>query len=188
MKRIAVLLWMAVFSVFLTSRVQAQIFGGPEFMKGKIVVGGDIGAGAYGSSVYFGVAPQAGLRLTRSLELGVRLGYDLHYYYGYYYGNYFCHYFSGALYANYEVFKGLFLHVEDEEMCELIRGSGVNTTSPSWYNSFFVGGGYRQYFSPSGFVFYALLYNLSWDYSYNGYFSSPYANPFVIRVGYCYAF
>lgn len=188
MKRIVVSLWVAALSVFLGSQIQAQTFGAPEVMKGKVVVGGDFGAGFYGNSFHLGVAPQAGFRLTRSLELGVRLGYDLNYFHDYYYGGYYCHYFSGALYANYEIFRGIYVHAEDEEMCELIRGSAVNPIAPSWYNSIFVGAGYRQYFSPTGFVYYAILYNLSWDYSYNGYINSPYASPFVIRVGYCYAF
>ena len=144
--------------------------------------------GFYGNSFYVGVAPQAGYRLTRSLEVGVRLGYDLNYYYGnYYYGNYFCHYFSGSAYANFEIFKGIYLQVEDEEMCLLIRGKAVDPTAPTWYNSVFVGGGYRQYTGASSFAYYSILYNLSGDYGYGGYNSSPYASPFVVRVGYCVA-
>lgn len=168
------------------SPTKAQIFGGPEFMKNKVVVGGNFGLGMYGSKLYVGLAPQAGYRLTRSLEVGVRLGYDLNYYYSSaYYGNYFCHYFSGSAYANYEIFSGIYLHVEDEEMCLLVRGQALNPTAPDWYNSMFVGAGYRQYTSSSSFAFYSILYNLSWDYGYGGYNSSPYASPFVIRIGYC---
>lgn len=177
---------MALLSALLVSSAQAQTFGGPEAMKRKVVVGGDFGLGFYGNNFYFGIAPQAGYRLTRSLEVGVRLGYDLNYYYGnYYYGSYFCHYFSGSAYANFEVFKGIYLHVEDEELCLLVRGQAINPTAPRWYNSLFVGGGYRHYASPTSYAYYSILYNLSWDYGYNGSQSSPYASPFVVRVGYC---
>ena len=188
MKRKLTILIAFVMTMTWMSPTEAQTFGGPEFMKNKVVVGGDFGFGMYGSSLYVGVAPQAGYRLTRSLEVGVRLGYDLNYYYGSaYYGNYFCHYFSGSAYANYEVFSGIYLHVEDEEMCLLVRGQALNPSAPSWYNSVFVGAGYRQYTSSSSFAFYSILYNLSWDYGYTGMDSSPYASPFVIRMGYCYA-
>ena len=188
MKRKLTILFAFTIMMSLMSSAEAQSFGGPESMKGKVVVGGDLGLGLYGNSFYFGVAPQAGYRLTRSLEVGVRLGYDLYYHWrDYYYGNYFCHYFSGSAYANYEIYKGIYLHVEDEEMCSLTRGKALNPTAPRWYNSVFVGAGYRQYASAKDFVFYSILYNLSWDYGYGGNYDSPYASPFVIRMGYCFA-
>ena len=163
----------------LTSQLEAQTFGGPEYMKKKVVVGGNFGLGLYGNSFYVGVAPQIGYRLTRSLEAGVRLGYDLHYYYrDYYLGNYFCHYFSGSAYLNYEIFKGFYLQAEDEEMCLLVSGKALETNASSWYNSAFVGAGYRQYWGRS-YTYYSILFNLSWDYD------SPYNSPFVVRVGYC---
>lgn len=188
MKRKLSILFALALTVMLFSTVEAQTFGGPESMKRKVVVGGDFGLGFYGNSFYVGVAPQAGYRLTRSLEVGVRLGYDLNYYYGNaYYGNYFCHYFSGSAYANLEVFRGIYLHAEDEEMCLLVRGKALNPSAPNWYNSLFVGVGYRQYYSPTAYYFYSILYNLSWDYGYNGNANSPYASPFVVRVGFCQA-
>ena len=180
MKRILTITFALVLTLMTSYRLEAQTFGGPESMKGKVVVGGDFGLGLYGGAFYVGVAPQAGYRLTRSLEAGVRLGYDLYYNYNYLSGNYFCHYFSGSAYLNYEVFSGFFLHVEDEELCLLVRGHDINPTAPTWYNSVVAGIGYRQYWG-SGFTFYSLLYNISWDYN------SPYNSPFMVRVGYCYA-
>lgn len=184
MKRIVSLALAIAFVALVSLKLEAQTFGAPEVMKGKLVVGGDFDLGYAYNCFYFGLSPQVGYRLTRSLEVGTRLGYNLNYYTDYYYGSYFCHYFRGAIYANYEIFRGLYVHVEDEELCALIRGKAVNPTAPSWYNSFFVGGGYRQYFSETGFVYYSVLYNLSWDYDYTV-SGSPYFNPFVIRVGYC---
>ncbi len=182
MKRNLLLWFTLIFLTTVSYQVDAQTFGAPEAMKGKIVVGGNGDLGIAGNCFYVGVAPQAGYRLTRSLEVGARLGYALDYYWNYY-GNRFYHFFSGALYANYEIFHGIYVQVEDEETCCLIRGTDLGTNSPSWYNSVFVGGGFRQYYSATSFVYYSLMYNLSWDYDFNG--GSPYANPFVIRVGFC---
>lgn len=187
MKRIAAFA-MAMFLVAMfVSEAQAQRFGAPESMKGKFVTGGNIGAGYSGRTLYFSIAPQLGYRITKDLELGVRLGYNLNFYNDYYgyYGSYFCHYFNASVYANYEIFSGLYAHIEDEEVCCLVRGKNLNPTPAQWYNSILVGGGYRQYFSPTGYVYYALLYDLSFDYIYG---DSPYISPFIVRVGYCVGF
>lgn len=173
----------------MSQQIEAQSFGAPETMKGKLVLGGNADLGFAYNCFYVGVAPQAGYRLTRNLEVGVRLGYDMNYYYGgYYNGSYFAHYFSGAVYANYEIFRGIYVHVEDEEMCRLVSGHAVESTTYNWFNSIFVGGGYRQYFNETSYTYYSVLYNLSYGVGPNGYYESPYANPFVIRVGYCKGF
>ncbi len=179
MKKTIVMILMAVGLAF-AGNASAQTFGGPESMKGKVVVGGDFNLGFYGNTFNIGVAPQAGYRLTRSLEAGVRLGYDMFFSRDYYYGNYFSHIFSGAAYLNFEVFSGIYLQVEDEEMCLLISGKDIEASAPTWYNSVMAGIGYRQYWN-NNYTFYSLLYNFSWDYD------SPYNSPFVVRVGFCYA-
>lgn len=184
MKKIVSIIFALVLSASFSYQLEAQTFGAPEYMKGKLVLGGNADLGFAGNCFYVGVAPQAGYRLTRSLEVGARLGYDLQYYWDYY-GNYYYHYFAGALYANYEIFGGIYAEVEDEEMCCLFSGTDMNPAT-QWSNNVFVGGGYRQYFNATNYFYYSILYNLSWDYSYNSY--TPYASPFVIRVGYCKGF
>ena len=188
MKRIISVVFALMLTVTLSSRLEAQTFGAPEIMKGKIVVGGNANLGFAYDCFYFGIAPQAGLRLTRSLEVGARLGYDLNYYYGDYYGygSYYAHFFSGALYANYEIINGIYVQVEDEEVCSLLSGFENGTGTSSWCNSVFVGGGYRQYYDPTGYFYYSVMYNLSWDYTYSSF--TPYASPFVVRVGFCKGF
>ena len=170
--------------VLVPWQAQAQNFGAPEEMKGKFIVGGDADLGFAGNCFYVGVSPQAGYRLTRNFEIGTRLGYNMEYYWSQFYGNSFYHYFTGAVYANYEVFSGIFLHVEDEELCTLVSVVDGGATSVQWYNSVFVGVGYRQYFNDTWFSYYSALYNLSWS---NGFLGgdSPYASPYVIRVGIC---
>ena len=182
MKRKLCILFALMMAVTLSSRLEAQTFGAPEIMKGKLVVGGNADLGLAGHCFYVGVAPQAGYRLTRSLEVGARVGYDLQYFWDIY-GNYYYHYFAGSLYANYEIFSGIYLQVEDEEMCCLISGTDVDGVMPNWCNSIFVGGGYRQYYSETSYFYYSVMYNLSWDYTYSSF--TPYANPFVVRVGFC---
>lgn len=182
MKKIVSVIFAMALGLTLSNRLEAQIFGAPEYMKGKVVVGGNADLGFAYDCFYIGVAPQAGYRLTPSLEVGARLGYDLRYFWDYY-GNYYYHFFAGALYANYEVFSGLYVHVEDEEICCLVSGTDLGAVQTNWSNSVFVGGGYRQYFNETSYAYYSVLYNLSWDYSYNNF--TPYASPFVVRVGYC---
>lgn len=185
MKRILVLGSLLLMTVLCAMPAHAQRFGAPETMKNKIVLGGDIGASYYGRHLYFSLAPQVGYRLTRNLEVGTRLGYSLNYYYDYgAYGSFFNHYFSGALYANYEIFAGIYAHVEDEEVCRLVSGPAITSASTQWYNSLLAGIGYRQYNSSRSFVFYSLLYDISYDYVTD---DNPYISPFVVRVGACFA-
>lgn len=186
MKRILILT--ILFSVLTlgVSPAFAQRFGAPEGMKNKIVVGGNIGAGYYGNTLSLSLAPQVGYRLTRSLELGTRLGYHLNYHaYSSYYGPYFDHFFTGSLYANYEIFAGLYAQVEDEAVCCLVSGPNIDTQGSDWFNSFLIGGGYRQYSGSRSYVFYALMYDLSWDFLDAS--KNPYNSPFIIRMGFCYA-
>ena len=181
MKRFVTIATLALFVGFLPLVGHAQKWGAPDYMKGKLVTGGTVGAGFYGNCLHLGISPQLGFRPFRSLEVGVRLGYDFEYEFSRYYtGSIFYHYFAGAVYANYEIYKGIYVQVEDEEMCCLIRGSAVNP-STQWYNTVFVGGGYRQYVGTS-YMFYAMLFDLSWG------FDSPYASPYIIRMGYCWSF
>ena len=156
-------------------------------MRGKMVAGGIFNAGYSSGCLHIGLAPKFGYRLTRSLELGVRVGYDLlHYSDSPYYGRYNSHFLSGSIYANVEVYRGIYLQVEDEESCMFVRGQALNPSTPTWYNSAFAGGGYRQYIRDNSYVYFTFLYNLSWSYAHPE--STPYVNPFVLRLGYCVGF
>jgi len=169
--------------------VSAQLPKAPSQMKGKVVTGGNFGLNIYGRSLYLALAPQIGYRLTPELEVGVRLGYNLNYYFGSSYGNYSVHHLFGGVYANYEVIKGLYLHVEDEEACRLTyEGLASNGSTPRWYNSLFLGAGYRQYVTDTSFVYISALYNVRWYYDSNGEVSSPYGRPLIFRMGYCFGF
>lgn len=181
MKRIVTIATLALLMGILPMTAQAQTWGAPDYMKGKLVTGGQIGAGFSGNTLHLGIAPQLGFRPIRSLEVGIRLGYDLDYHFRSYYNPYsVCyHYFSGAIYANYEIFRGIYVHAEDEELCCLVRGHA------DWFNTVFAGVGYRHYYNTS-YVYYAFLLNLSWIFDDYGYATSPYASPYVVRMGYCW--
>lgn len=161
----------------------AQVMGAPEFMRGKLITGGNLGAGLSGSYLHVGVAPLFGYRITRSLEAGVRLGYDMHVYFQYN-SPYLTHILSGAAYANFEIFRGFYIHGEYEKQLKMHSGGDVTQDAkPTWYTRIPVGLGYRQYLSESQFFYTSFLYDLNWDY-----YNSLYSNPFVIKVGYCYCF
>ena len=53
--------------------------------------------------------------------------------------------------------------------------------------SVFVGAGYRQYSYNGSFVYFLVLYNLSWGGLQDGdKWDTPYASPISLRVGYCF--
>lgn len=176
-----------VLFAFSFTTVSAQLPKAPSWMKGKIVTGGNFGFNIWGDGLYLSVSPLVGYRLTPALEMGVRFGYDLNYYFGSYYGKYSVHHLSAGAYANYEVIRGLYLHLEDEQTCRLSFAEGSDS-GPRWYNSLFVGAGYRQYVSERAFVYISALYNLRWNYSNTGEVDSPYSRPLVLRMGYCIGF
>lgn len=181
MKRLVQLMMAVLLVVSLGTSAQGQTFGGPDFMRRKMVMGGTFGAGIAGNQFYLGLAPQFGYRITRSWEAGIRIGYNLTCSSGYY-GNYFTHGISGSVYTNVDIFWGIYLHAEGEKLAVFYSGADVNNPGPLWNNRVLVGGGYRQYVSENQFVYYSILYDVLWNYY------SLYSSPFVIRVGYCIAF
>ena len=112
--------------------------------------------------------------------------YDFSCYFDRYNGNIYAHYFGVAPYTNFQVYKGLFLHVEDEVMYGLSRWNH-QTSRSQWFNTVFVGGGYRQYSYSGSYIYYMLLYNLSWGVmqSQNAW-DTPYSSPIEIRIGFCF--
>ena len=61
------------------------------------------------------------------------------------------------------------------------------TRGGEWFNSIFVGGGYRSYSYSGSYYYLMVLYNLSWggpETWNNGLY--PYSSPIVMRVGFCF--
>lgn len=185
MKRFTIIL-AVVLSVFCyTNRADAQWLPDVPQMKGHWVAGGNFAAGIYGRSLNLGIAPQIGYRPTDRLEVGTRLIYELDYIFDRQNGNYAFHYFGDAIYVDFRIYKGFFLHAEDELLYQ-INVYNHTVTSGKWFNSIFAGGGYRQYFTNNGYAYFLALYNLTYDLI--GTLETPYVQPIVLRVGYCFGF
>lgn len=189
MKRsITITIFVILFTLLSVSSI-AQRPAHVSDLKGKLVTGGNFGAGMYGNNLYLSLAPQLGFRMTEGLEVGIRAIYNLNYYFDRYYGDMAMHHFGAAAYANYEIYRGLYVHAEDEQLCRInTNGLIYDSSKPRWYNSLFLGAGYRQYVTPRSFAYFVFLYNVNWEYTYNGEWESPYASPIVYRIGYCFGF
>lgn len=187
MKRFAIIASFCLMFLGFVGKASAQLLSEVPDMKGKFVVGGNVGGGMYGNCLNLSVAPQFGYRIFSPWEVGVRGVYELSCDFNRVLGSSYAHYFGMAPYTNLQVYKGLFIHFEDEVMYGFSRWNH-STTGSIWFNSVFVGGGYRQYDYSGSYVYFMLLYNLSWGALATGGMETPYAQPIVIRVGYCFGF
>jgi len=185
MKRFGIItaLCLALFGFF--GKASAQLLPDVPDMKGKFVYGGTIGGGMYGNYLSLSLAPQVGYRILSPWEVGLRTIYDLNCNFDRVNGSTYSHYFGVAPYTNFQVYKGLFVHVEDEVMYGISRWNHA-TTNRRWFNSVFVGGGYRRYNYSGGYAYIMVLYNLSWGAINTGSLDTPYASPLALRIGYCF--
>ena len=187
MKRFGIIASLCLMLFGFAGKASAQMFSDVPDLKGKMVYGGNIGGGLYGRYLNFSIAPQVGYRIFNPWEVGLRGIYDLTCNFDNYYGSSYAHYFGVAPYTNFQVYKGLFIHVEDEMMYGISRWNHT-TVAKKWFNSVFVGGGIRQYSYNGSFMYFMVLYNLSWGRltTGTGGMETPYASPISIRVGYCF--
>lgn len=185
MRKFGIIASLCLMLLGFCGNASAQTSSDRQDMRGRMVYGGNFGFGLHGSRLSFSIAPQVGYRILSPWEIGVRGIYNLNCYFDKYVGSTFRHYFGVAPYTNVEVYRGLFLHVEDEIMYGIARYQN-ETVSSKWFNSVFVGAGYRQYAYNGSFVYFMVLYNLSWSSISTGGMDTPYAAPFAVRVGYCF--
>lgn len=169
------------------SQASAQLLREVPDMKGKMVYGGNFGFGMSGNYLSLSIAPQVGYRIFSPWEVGVRTIYDLSCWLYKNQPNEYVHFLGVGAYTNVQVYKGLFLHVEDEVMYGFSRYDH-GTYGSQWYNTVFVGGGYRQYSSDNSFFYVMVLYNLSWSVFQSSVWGTPYDTPIALRVGYCLYF
>lgn len=185
MKRFAIIASMVLMLFGLFGKASAQFLHEVPDMRGRIIYGGNFGFGISGNYLNLSIAPQIGYRIFNPWEIGVRGIYNLQCYFDRHLPNEYSHYFGVAPYTNVEVYRGLFLHVEDEIMYGIHRWNH-ETVKDKWYNSVFVGGGYRQYAYSGSFFYVMVLYNLSWGILKSNAWDTPYGSPVVVRVGYCF--
>ena len=184
MKRFGIIAALFVMLLGFSTQSQAQLFGPENGMKGRPVYGGNFGFGVSGNYLNLLIAPQVGYRVTNAWEVGVRGTYNLQCYFDRFYGNQTNHWFGPAAYTNLEIAYGIFAHAEYEGLYRVSYFNHQQAESASrWYNSYFVGGGYRSYSKTGGYAYFMVLYNLTW---YDINMDSPYNSPIVFRVGYCF--
>ena len=186
MKRIAIIASISLMLFGLFGKASAQKLPEVPDLKGKLVYGGDFNVGMSGNYLGLSIAPQVGYRIFSPWEVGVRAIYDLSCYFDKVNGNAYAHYLGVAPYTNVQVYKGIFLHAEDEVMYGFSRWN-QETLGHNWYNSVFVGGGYRQYSYDGNYLYIMVLYNLSYGLIQSGSWDTPYGTPIAIRIGYCFS-
>ena len=185
MKRLAIIASLCLMLLGFAGKVSAQFLPDVPDLKGKVIYGGNFGFGMSGNYLSLSIAPQVGYRIFNPWEVGTRVIYNLDCNFNRTYGNTNGHYFGVAPYTNFQVYKGIFIHVEDEVMYGIVRWKH-ETVSRNWYNSVFVGGGYRNYSYNGSYVYLMVLYNLSWGVLHTTTWDTPYTSPISLRVGYCF--
>lgn len=185
MKRFGLIAALMVMFFGFCGTALAQYSSVPD-LKGRVIYGGNFGFGMSGNYLSLSIAPQVGYRVFNPWEVGIRGIYDLTCWFDRYNGTDYGHYFGVAPYTNFQVFKGLFLHVEDEVLYGFHRWNH-STVSNKWYNSVFAGVGYRAYSYTGSFSYFMVLVNLTWllDTPSEA-LDTPYASPISLRVGYCF--
>lgn len=143
----------------------------------KVYVGGNIGV-QFGTVTVVNLSPIVGYQITPKISAGIGITYQ---YYSIRTYNYETHMYGGRLFARYQPLSFLFLHAEAEAMnwnCPRTDINGDFTTERLWSPGLLAGGGFSQ---PIGggasSIFIMGLYN----FLYND--CSPYASPFVLRIG-----
>ncbi|MEI6684428.1 MAG: hypothetical protein WCO44_17515 [Bacteroidota bacterium] len=180
----------------------------PDNFWKRVTVGGNLGL-QFGSVTGITIAPEARVRTVDQLYVGVRFTYQYIHYKNYLYDpttrdylSFQSNVFGGSLYLRYYLsglfensLRNVFAHVEYEYLVyewpyiQDVNGSilGAGNTYYSKgnevirFNSFFIGGGYRQPVSSHFSMEFLLLFNI------NDTYNSPYTNP-IFRLGVGYGF
>lgn len=171
-----------VIIIICSSIVSKELKAQKRFAWNRVVFGGNFGAsfGTYESLV--ALSPSVGYRFTEKLTLGAGIIYQ---YYGIklpaYKIDYSFNNYGSRFYGTYQIADFLVAHTELESLnLEYISYNNLgfpDGTKRRTINSWFVGGGYRQYISNNSTIDLMVLYNLT-ESAY-----SIYSNP-IIRVSF----
>jgi len=144
-----------------TSTPQSQkIEAKPSRIKEKIVVGGGLDL-QFGNYTIIGLTPLVGYTVTDKFLVGGIFTYR------YFKDNrpvvgYSTSTYGITPFARYNIFKGLFAHVE----YEMLYGEYYINDDPRWINSLLVGGGYGTPIGENGFAGIYVLWNVTQDPNY----------------------
>lgn len=141
-----------------------------ETFWNRTFTGGGFGL-SFGNITVINLSPQLGYRVTEKFSVGVGATYI---YYNNSYYRFSTNMYGGRVFARYLVWKGLFVHAEDE-MLNLQAYDQFN--SRVWVNSAMLGAGYQQSLGGNSSIYIMGLFNFTQS-KY-----SPYSNP-IIRFGF----
>ncbi len=181
-------LLVAVFSlVFLANikTVEGQTGDNKNRSEGNfgshLFFGGTFGL-QFGSVTLIELSPLVGYKVTPKLGIGVSPTFK---YYTYQYSS-ASHakvennIYGGSIFARYLILENIFAHVEYESLIYNMKIPGYPKDMRQ-FNSFLVGGGYRQQIGGNAAMNLMVLWNL------NDTYDSPYTNP-IIRIGFSAGF
>ncbi|BDD00047.1 hypothetical protein [Persicobacter psychrovividus] len=148
-------------------------------LKDRLFFGGNLGL-SFGTITSIEVSPLVGVMINPKLSAGGGFVYQ------YFQDKRFTETYSSSIYGGrafvrYNLIQNFFLRGEYE-----VLNLEVGSVTPNgfelkreWIPSTFLGAGYFQPFGQRGGISFAVLYNLTFDRD-----RSPYAEPYVIRVGF----
>lgn len=171
-----------IFLLLISSIAYSQTDEPVEKFKDKIFFGGGFGMN-FGTINYVELSPLVGYKVTDRLSAGIGLTYKYISTRGYYSQDDFkTTIYGGRLFGNYLVTENLFPQVEYEVLSLERRyfdfAGGYPNEGRFFFESFFVGAGYRYPIGQNSYMTIILLYNL------NHTANSPYSQPYVWRMGF----
>ena len=147
--------------------------------KSHLFYGGGFGL-QFGTVTLVEVSPMIGYKITPKLGVGVSPTYKYYRVKDYYSTStstdLVTNVYGGSIFARYSIFENIFAHVEYESLFYNTKVPGY-ASELQQFNSFLVGGGYRQQIGGNSAMNLMLLWNL------NDTQNSLYTNP-IIRVGF----
>jgi len=152
----------------------------PSF-NDRIFVGGGMGASFSSYTDFVSVSPIIGYRVSKRFAPGI--GFQYRYTsYKTFNPKLTTDDYGVSLFARFTLYGPLFLHAEFEHLNYEFPGSVPGETLRKDFNSLLAGGGFFQPVGRRAGFFAVLLYNFSYQNSYN-YSYYPYSSPIILRVG-----
>lgn len=145
----------------------------------RIVVGGNLGA-QFGDFTAVDISPLAGYRVTKNWIVGAGFTYQFVSYKDPYhiYPSYKVHIIGGRVFTQYDIFLGLFAHLEYEDLWVKVIPDEPNAPYSAQIPGIFVGAGYNFPLAKSAYFQIMGLYNLLWKSD-----NLVYGGPFQLRMG-----
>lgn len=173
------------FFILLSNFVLGQIDENLPINKNRFFVGGNFSA-QFGDITLLDISPLLGYNVTEKLSTGIGATY-LYYSFRDKYNtnsNFSTSIYGGRIFSKYIIYRNIFSYIEYELLCLETNAFDPyrykHKTDRFFLNSFFVGGGLRQFVGNNACMNLLVLWNI------NDSMDSFYNNP-VIRVGIIWA-